>query len=437
MITRLIRRLILALVRLYYPRIEVEGAENLPTAGPVIFVLNHPNGLLDPLLLMIATKQPVSFLAKDTFFRNPLGRLLMRMFTALPVYRQRDASGDDTRTKNEQTFARCRTLLDQGRALALFPEGTTHSEPRLLPLRSGAARIALSAEAQQGWRGTIQVVPVGLWYEDKQLFRSSVLLIVGKPFTLEQQHATYTTNPEQAVAQTTATIAASLGTVMFQAHNAELVRGLPLVVEWTVEHLQHARQQPTPNQMLAACTRLAHNNPQQLATLADQARRYARILRMLGIADPWSAELPLARRVKFWMFSLWLILGWPLAALGWLLSYGPYRLGGLIAGRLTSEVQVLGTMKLIAGAILVPIGWLIAAGWMAWLFDWRWAVGTIALAPLLAYSALRWSEIWREVRESIAATWLRVFERKLTDQLLQRRQALAQAVVRTVLQLND
>ncbi len=201
---RFVRWLVFRLLRLYYPRIAVEGLEQLPR-GRVMFVLNHPNGLLDPLLLMLILGQPVAFLAKNTFFNNPIGRWMMQTFGALPIYRQRDAAeGSNTRDQNEQTFARCRQLLADQHHLALFPEGTSHSEAYLLPLRSGAARIALGAEAEHNWQLDLNIVPIGLWYEDKHIFRSSVLLLVGKPINVNQfQHAE--AEREQAVAALTRT----------------------------------------------------------------------------------------------------------------------------------------------------------------------------------------------------------------------------------------
>ena len=69
----IIRWLAEALVRLYYPHRSVEGAERLPREGPVVFVANHPNGLLDPLLVRVMTGRPARFLAKSTLFGNPAG----------------------------------------------------------------------------------------------------------------------------------------------------------------------------------------------------------------------------------------------------------------------------------------------------------------------------------------------------------------------------
>src|ERR1051325_8870195 len=128
----LIRWLAEALVRLYYPARSGEGAERIPADRPVIFVLNHPNGLLDPLVLRVATGRPARFLAKSTLFGNPLGRLAMGAFGSIPVYRAHEAGarGKDT-SRNEESFARCRAELARGEALALLPEGTSHSDPQL------------------------------------------------------------------------------------------------------------------------------------------------------------------------------------------------------------------------------------------------------------------------------------------------------------------
>ena len=184
-ITALFRRLAEALVRLYYPARIVEGRERIPSGKPLVFVLNHPNGLLDPLVLRVATGWPARFLAKSTLFANPLSRLAMDAFGSIPVYRAHEAGGRAAdASRNDASFARCRAELAAGGALALFPEGVSHSDPQLRPLKTGAARIALSAEAEHDGMLGVTIVPVGLYYERKALFRSSVLLVVGEPISV-------------------------------------------------------------------------------------------------------------------------------------------------------------------------------------------------------------------------------------------------------------
>jgi 1-acyl-sn-glycerol-3-phosphate acyltransferase len=436
MLHRIVRFAILRLLRLFYPRVEVQGREYLPQDGPIIFVLNHPNGLLDPLLLMASLRRQIAFLAKSTFFGNPLGRLCMDAFGALPVYRQHDqpdARSAALNERNETTFARCRALLRRHIALALFPEGTTHSGAELLPLKTGAARIALSAEDEAGWQLGLRIVPVGLWYQNKTLFRSSALLVVGPPFTIAEYRAQYAAQPRAAVQSLTAAIAQALEGVVLEAENAELLTGMPVIAAWTAPGGPPAtlpQQRDRAAALLAAYERLAAADPELALRLAQQARRYARTLRTLGIRDPWALELATVRGWHLAGLALWLLLALPLALAGFALSYGPYRLAGLITPRLVGyHDTLLGTGKLIAGSALVLIGWLIAATLAGLLFGpWR-GLGVFALAPLLGYSALRWGESWRSFREALGYSWFRVRHQTLRQHLIERRLALTQQVL--------
>jgi 1-acyl-sn-glycerol-3-phosphate acyltransferase len=173
MTRELLQRPLCALLRLFFRRIDVEGREQVPQVGPVIFILNHPNALIDPLILLCRAGRPVSFLAKEPLFRMPFIGSIVRAMDSIPVYRRMDQA--DT-SQNAATFVAARQLLSRGGSLALFPEGTSHSDPRLKPFRTGAARIALGAQVPG-----LQVVPAGLFYTEKSRFRSQVLLCFGPP----------------------------------------------------------------------------------------------------------------------------------------------------------------------------------------------------------------------------------------------------------------
>jgi 1-acyl-sn-glycerol-3-phosphate acyltransferase len=446
MVQRLIRFVILRLVWLFYPRIEIQGREHLPGAGPVIFVLNHPNGLLDPLVLMARINRQIAFLAKSTFFANPLGRICMDAFGALPVFRQRDRGlpggpEDNPLASNEATFARCRALLRQEKALALFPEGTTHSGTTLLPLRTGAARIALGAEAEADWQLGVQLVPIGLWYQNKTLFRSAALLVVGQPFGLAEYASSYTAQPGQAVRALTERIATHLDSVVLQAENAELLTGMPVLAAWTAPGgppLSLTQQHERTAALLAAYRRLAATDPERAAELAQQARRYARTLRTLGIDDPWALELAAVRPGPLVKQLLILLLCAPFALVGLILTYGPYRLSGYISPPMVGRHDtLLGTGKLIVGSALVLLGWLFAAILIGVYWGVLAGVLIFLAAPILAYCALRWGEMWRELREALVSNWIRTQHQTLAQGLIMRRQALAAQILAALQAIND
>ncbi|MGI8884023.1 MAG: lysophospholipid acyltransferase family protein, partial [Pyrinomonadaceae bacterium] len=171
-----------AALRLFFRRIETVNKEVVPENDAVIFVMNHPNGLIDPALVFVALPRKISFLAKSTLFKLPVISWLLRTVEALPLYRKVDA-GEDV-SKNRRTFEMCESLLRSGGAIALFPEGISHNSTKMMPLKTGAARIALGAISvhQTGTPLNLKIVPVGLFYTSKTTFRSEALLHFCEPF---------------------------------------------------------------------------------------------------------------------------------------------------------------------------------------------------------------------------------------------------------------
>src|SRR5262249_33104026 len=140
---RVARALARILLAIFFRSAEAQGLERVAARGPVLFVANHGNALIDPLVLVALLPRLPRFLAKHTLWSNPAVRPLPALAGALPVYRAQE--GDTSR--NQETFARCYAELARGGAVALFPEGISHDQPELQPLKTGAARIALGARA--------------------------------------------------------------------------------------------------------------------------------------------------------------------------------------------------------------------------------------------------------------------------------------------------
>src|SRR5450432_3086674 len=438
----LIRWLTEALVRLYYPVRLVEGGARIPRDRPVVFVLNHPNGLLDPIVLRVATGRAARFLAKSTLFGNPLGRLAMDAFGSIPVYRAHEvgARAQDT-SRNEETFARCRAALGRGEALALFPEGTSHSDPQLRPLKTGAARIALSAEreaADAGGRLGAVIVPVGLFYEPPAVFRSRVLLDVGEPLEAASLLPRYRQDERAAVETLTDEIRARLDAVVLQAETRELLAGIARVARWTAEKRpsdepgardealsaehRHARE------LLDAYERLRARDPARVEAVAAEARAYARTLRHLGVRNPWGLEIELIAPTRVVAAVARVALALPFAIVGAALGWLPYRLAGVVAPRITKDEDVLGTVKLIAGATFMFVAWsaeAVAAG-VRWGPAW---IAPVFLGAIGAgYVALRFEELAKETTEALRHLWLRAFHFDTARRLGERRRALAEAV---------
>lgn len=154
------RGLFTPLARFVY-RPRVEGRENLPLEGPLIIASNHLS-FIDSIVIPVTATRPVLFMAKASYFEGTgiKGRLMAWFFTivgASPVSR---GAGQAAMDALEQQ----RALLEQGAAIALYPEGTRSLDGRLYRGRTGVAFLALQTGAQVvpvGLTGTNEILPVG------------------------------------------------------------------------------------------------------------------------------------------------------------------------------------------------------------------------------------------------------------------------------------
>ncbi len=172
----------------YYRSVEVVGLERIPGDGPVLLAGNHPNALIDALVIGVLVPRPVRLLAKSTLFHNPLVGAFLRSAGVIPLLRARDAGTPGTMppdpSRNESSFRAVADALAKGCAIVIFPEGTSHDEPQMVPLRTGLARMALDARNEHGVRG-VTIVPLGLVFEHKELPRTRVLMQVAAPIAVD------------------------------------------------------------------------------------------------------------------------------------------------------------------------------------------------------------------------------------------------------------
>ena len=127
--------------RVFY-RLSVDGP-TIPPGGPVLLVANHPNSLIDPVIVAGVTGRRVRFLAKAPLFTDSKIGWMVKAAGAIPVYRKQD--DPSAMGQNRDVFEAVIGELAAGAAIGIFPEGISHSEPSLAVLRTGTARMALGA----------------------------------------------------------------------------------------------------------------------------------------------------------------------------------------------------------------------------------------------------------------------------------------------------
>jgi 1-acyl-sn-glycerol-3-phosphate acyltransferase len=134
-------------MRLYFRDIERLGDAPGPDVRGRVFVANHTNALIDPILVITGAACEISPVAKSTLWSVPGLRWLLDRAGAVPIVRRVDTP-DKAAADNADVFDKIAAHLDGGGNILIFPEGTSHSEPHLAPLRTGAARMLVAAEAR-------------------------------------------------------------------------------------------------------------------------------------------------------------------------------------------------------------------------------------------------------------------------------------------------
>jgi 1-acyl-sn-glycerol-3-phosphate acyltransferase len=391
------RRILTALLRfitnVFFPRIEVVGSENVPAEGGVIFAVNHPNALVDPLFLIALAPRPVSFLAKAPLFRYPLIGFFARTFECIPVYRKGDPGVDLSR--NAETFASVNRILTNGGAIAIFPEGMTHSDSMLKTLKTGAARMALIAAAASSQ--PVRVVPTGIYYSSKKAFRSAVLISFGEPVVV--QGVTLEADGEPGadrVASLTKRIEAGLNELTLQADSRaalSLVARAERIFRSTHESdASLAAELEMRRQFVTAYAFARERMPEQLATVESHIAQFESELRESGLL-PHDLDRIARRNVRpgaTWVW-VWFVL-FPLAAAGTILHYPLYRLIGFLGVKLSRGEELVATIKLIGGLVLIPPLWIALALGVGHWEGARWAIVALIAAPVSGFAALRFSE---------------------------------------------
>lgn len=347
-----------AALRVYY-RLHRAGG-TVPPNGPVLLVANHPNSLLDPAMVAFAAQRPVRFLAKAPLFSDPLVGFLVRGAGSIPVYRKADDPSQVSR--NEEMFRAVHDALAQGSAVGIFPEGLSHSDPSLAPLKTGAARIALGTMAAHGIR--VPIVPIGSVFRDKNSFRSEALVTIGQPIAWNDLSPDGSSEGD-AVRELTKRIDQALRDVTVNLERWEDASLVELAEAIYAAEFGKARDAADWVSRLRTTTEtLTHLRQTNDGSfpLAKDITRFARVMQRLGLRPRDLVEDPQRPGPLRWLMRR-LPLGGviPLAvlAVGTAVFVVPYRLTGILEKRARPRDDVRATHKLLAGAIVFPV-WIVA-----------------------------------------------------------------------------
>ena len=405
-------------VRVFYRRIEVTGLANVPASGPVIVVANHANSLIDGVIIGAMLPRTPRFLTASIVWDFKAVVPVLHAAGVVPVYRRQD--GRHEGGPIEETFDVASDLLAEGGVLAIFPEGLSHNDSRLLPIKTGVARIALETLAAHPDLD-LKILPVYLHYADKARFRSSVLMQVGAPIGARNELpdflSTETATRSQAVRALKSRVRDALLQVSLQSSTWEDVRLVSCAAEiWRSVQRPRDTDPDLPGvvanhrRVLAGARWLRINRQEDWAKMREAVLGYADGLDALGVEDRHvaahndpSARGPLAS------LPGWFIPAVPIAVLGLALNIVPGLVLWLLRRGKDPDKQA--TWSVFAGVMIMPAYWffvaLIAgsAASMAWGFGSGVAAGLLAGAavPVTGFVAARTWDVLRRARNDLAA----------------------------------
>jgi 1-acyl-sn-glycerol-3-phosphate acyltransferase len=428
---RALKAAVKLLVRGFYRRIDVRGLARLPAEGPVLLTPNHPNSLMDSLVIGSVIARRVQFVAKHTLFTFPL-KPLLAWGGVIPIRRRQDLaeaklSEEEARAQNAETFKACFEVLDLGGVVGIFPEGITHDQPRLAPVKTGPARIALGAEERHGFALGLVVLPVGLHFPRKAAFRSDAVVVFGEPIRIAGWKDRHAADPRQAVRDLTAAIEEGLKALIPQVPEQDVglvsdVLGiyadrLPPPTGTDVPSPAEADRMRT-RQVVAAVARLRDADPALVARLGKDLRRYHRLLERLGLSDRIlgrSLSGAALREEGLPRLAL-LILGFPLALYGLLNNLLASRLAALSVRLFARkhDQTMIALQRILGGLVGIPLTYALQGAAVRHLSR-SWPVTAAYLATCPASGLFAW---WYLRRLALTALTLEEGARLLTHRWL-------------------
>ncbi len=343
----------------WFRSVETSGLGRVPSRRPVLVVASHDGGFVDPVLLAATLPRFPRFLAMASLWRTA-ARPFLWFAGAIPVVR----ASDGVTSGNARAFAACHDVLTQDGIVAIFPEGRASDEVRLLPVKTGAARIALGSRAAGA--GGLTIVPVGLIYEDKSTARARVYVRVGVPIDLDAELRSFVSTGGDAgeddrhtVAALTATIRERLAAVALDFDSAAQMSSLGLAATIALRPLDaDPGWRPTFSAREDLTARLGDAPGTRQAAVREAVDDYRAVLEANAITDAAVASDPRRhRRVHLAGVAVAVLVAVP-AVVGVLVNAAPGSLTWLV-GRRSMAPVTRATVKFLVALLCFPLTWFV------------------------------------------------------------------------------
>ena len=360
MIYNIIKIIAITGLKTFFRKISTHNNSIIPKKGPIIFVCNHPNLIIDAWLVGMTCNRRLYFLAKSTIFRGKVLSWILSKLGLIPVYRKQDGNGDTT--KNKDTFIKAYGILEKKGSFLIFPEGISVAERKLNKIKTGAARIGFGAMVNNEWNLDVTIIPVGLSYENIIKFKSEVTIKYGLPIKIADYKNDYIANEVQTVKIVTNKIEdaiTNLTTNVRTLEHEEIVDALELIYK---KELMRDLGLSTKNktdefsitkQLIDGVEWYFQNQPSKVEKFKLMFKSYKEKLDLLGLKEEYiETNIKSITLIDRFYIYLYIVIGFPFYVYGLLNNYIPYKVPRWLAQKFTRAKSEIASAKLLSGMVV-------------------------------------------------------------------------------------
>ncbi|MBT3252416.1 MAG: hypothetical protein HN995_02205 [Candidatus Marinimicrobia bacterium] len=425
------------MVNVFYRRIHVENKERVRKKGPVILAANHPNTMMDPMLVALLCGRNPHFLGKSTLFNTKIAKIFFRSVHVIPVYRKMDAEKE--MGKNAQVFEKCYQSLEAGNALVIMPEGISQMDGTLHEIKTGTARIGLGAEVRNAFELGVQIVPAGINYSSPTEFFSDVHCRFGRPIDLTEYQDLYEKDEYEAVYEVTNQIRdalAKLTTTVEKSESAGVLKNLKkiykmeLAIDLGLDEDLKQHDFSMTRGMADAIDWYSAEHPKHFAQMDRRMNRYLAKVEGLELRDELLSTAAGHRTITKRAFGLLgVITGFPIYIWGVVNNFFPYRIPALLVQVLGTSLEYLSTIKMLSGFVFFALFYTLQTVGV-WYLTGSGLLTTLYILSLLPAGrfARFYHDTMQRYRQHIRIFTLFLKRKTLMYEIIQERMALITAI---------
>lgn len=372
--------------RIFYSKFLTRNKQALRIKHPTILISNHPNTLFDPLVTAIPVNRYVHFLANAGLFDIPVLGSFLGSTYGIKVERRQDVGKDGIKLNNDEAFRFAEDFLTKGGCLYIAAEGGSDIPRRIRRFKTGSARIALGTEDKNDFKLGLEILIVGLNYQDQRNFRTPIFINVGDPIKVADFEEIYRKDKVEAVTELTAAMQQRAQSITIHTRDDNedaFMRKLEIIAQ-TENPLSLDLVFDRTKKMLNSWQKMQVEKAVEASSFQSNVDQYFSFLEKNKTRDSIvvKTQKPNAK-MNWWLRTIFMIFSFSIFLYGWVNNFLANYTPALIFKKLKLHPAYTSTVKILSGIFT----YIIFYGLQIWafkqFFSERWMTWAYIVSILL------------------------------------------------------